>query len=176
MASVLGSIDRTVRALGSLYRTTPLPPGQVVGLVLDAALDRLHPAPVQAPGTVRRTVGLGLALAGVGFTAWAVAERRRQTTGTFSLERPEGLVTTGPYAASRHPMYLGWWLIHSGVGIFRGSPWTLATLPAGILVEHFGTLSEEKMLRREFGQSYADYSDRVPRYFDFHCRHSGPLA
>ncbi|WP_344763599.1 methyltransferase family protein [Paenarthrobacter aurescens] len=97
-------------------------------------------------------------------TAWAVAERRRKTTGNFSLGHPEDLVTSGPYALSRHPMYLGWWLIHAGVALGRGSAWASATLPAGILVEHLGALWEENVLRERFGQSYADYEKVVPRY------------
>lgn len=61
-------------------------------------------------------------------------------------------------------MYLGWWLIHSGVAVSRGSAWALVTLPAGMLVEHLGALWEENMLRERFGQSYADYQRDVPRY------------
>lgn len=111
-----------------------------------------------------RAAGVGLALTGAGITAWAVAERRRKTTGSFALGHPEGLVTSGPYAASRHPIYLGWWLIHSGVAVSRGSAWALVTLPAGMLVEHLGALWEENMLRERFGQAYADYQRDVPRY------------
>ncbi|WP_223941752.1 isoprenylcysteine carboxylmethyltransferase family protein [Arthrobacter sp. StoSoilB22] len=166
----MGAVLRTARAVKREAASIPLPPGQVVGLVLDVVLDRLHPASVLGrdahPGrdVRRRAAGAGLALAGAGITAWAVAERRRKTTGSFALGHPEGLVTSGPYAASRHPMYLGWWLIHSGVAVSRGSAWALVTLPAGMLVEHLGALWEENMLRERFGQAYADYQRDVPRY------------
>lgn len=111
--------------------------------------------------------GAGLVLTGVGMNFWALAERRRRSTGPFALERPEELVTTGPYAITRHPMYVGWWLIQLGAGTLAGSSWVLATLPAELLVEHRFVQSEEAVLAELFGQSYLDYADRVPRYFGF---------
>ncbi len=53
-------------------------------------------------------------------------------------------------------MYLGWWLIHLGVGVLRGSAWVAATVPVAVLVEHFGgSVVEERELRRQFGAEYA---------------------
>ena len=86
-------------------------------------------------------------------------------TGAFELERPESLVTTGPYALSRHPMYVGWWLIHLGAGLLRGSGWVAVTLPVAVAAEHFGAgLVEERALRAAFGDEYERYAARVPRY------------
>lgn len=160
----MGAVRRAARAVRQEAANIPLPPGQVVGLVLDVVLDRLHPVSVSERSVRHRAAGAVLVLAGAGITAWAVSERRRRTAGSFALAHPEGLVTTGPYAASRHPMYLGWWLIHAGVAISRDSAWALVTLPAGMVVEHLGALWEERTLRQEFGQSYADYEREVPRY------------
>lgn len=61
------------------------------------------------PFTGRRAGGL--VVAGIGLNVWALAERRRRSAGQFELERPEDLLDTGPYAITRHPMYVGWWLI-----------------------------------------------------------------
>ncbi|MFJ4171255.1 methyltransferase family protein [Paenarthrobacter sp. NPDC089714] len=157
-------VRRAALVLKREAASVPLPPRQVVGLVLDVVLGRLYPTRVAPMRGMRRIAGVIVVAAGVGVTAWAVAERRRHTKGNFVLGRPEELVTSGPYAASRHPMYLGWWLIHAGVAIFRGSSWALATLPAGILVEHLGALWEEKVLLEEFGPTYAEYMQAVPRY------------
>ncbi|MEV7603890.1 isoprenylcysteine carboxylmethyltransferase family protein [Paenarthrobacter sp. NPDC089322] len=165
MVHGMGAVRRTALALKQEAGRIPLPPGQVLGLVIDAVLQRRYPTPPLPARGLRRALGTCIAVTGAGITVWAVVERRRHTTGSFVLGHPEELVTTGPYAASRHPMYLGWWLIHSGVALSGGSASALATLPAGILVEHMGALWEEKVLLKEFGQSYADYSARVPRYF-----------
>jgi protein-S-isoprenylcysteine O-methyltransferase Ste14 len=122
--------------------------------------------PASLPGSrgLHRTAGLVALAAGCALNVWALRERRRRTTGEFQLEQPESLVTTGPYALSRHPMYVGWWLIHLGVGVTRGSAWVAATLPTAALVEHFGVLREERALDRDFGDEFAEYCERVPRY------------
>lgn len=109
-------------------------------------------------------------LAGVGLNLWALAERRRRTAGPFALERPEGVVATGPYAITRHPMYVGWWLIQLGAGTLAGSSWVLATVPAEVLVEHRSILGEEAMLAGLFDRTYLEYAARVPRYVGFPFR------
>ncbi|MEV4952908.1 isoprenylcysteine carboxylmethyltransferase family protein [Paenarthrobacter nitroguajacolicus] len=160
----MGAFLRVARAAKQEAANVPLPPGQVAGLVLDAVLDRLHPVSVPERSVRHKAAGAVLVLTGAGITGWAVWERRRETAGSFQLGHPEGLVTTGPYAASRHPMYLGWWMIHAGVAVSRGSAWPVVTMPAGMLVEHLGALWEESMLRQRFGEAYADYERDVPRY------------
>lgn len=90
------------------------------------------------------------------------------------MGHPERLVTSGPYASSRHPMYVGWWLIHAGVATSRGSAWPVVTMPLGMLVEHFGVVWEESMLLQEFGSPYADYQRNVPRYVGIWGRRRPP--
>lgn len=52
-------------------------------------------------------------------------------------------MTSGPYALTRHPMYVRWWLIHLGAGTLAGSSWVVVTLPVGMLMDHLGVLREE---------------------------------
>ena len=147
-----------------LYQNLPLPAGQVVGIAAIAVLERIRPAPIRGPRLLRRAAG-SLALAGgCAINVWAIIERRRRTAGEFELEHPQTLVTTGPYALSRHPMYVGWWCIHLGVGLLRGSGWVVATVPSAALVEHLGVVAEERALEHTFGDEWARYRDRVPRY------------
>ncbi|UVJ38257.1 isoprenylcysteine carboxylmethyltransferase family protein [Arthrobacter sp. CJ23] len=147
-----------------LLGNVPLPPGQLVGLGADIVLGRLKPARLPGPRTVHRAAGSGLLVAGCAINAWSLLERRRQSSGAFDLERPQSLVVTGPYASSRHPMYVGWWLIHLGLGVLQGSAWAFATTPAAALAEHRGVLAEERTLAESFGHAYAAYAQRVPRY------------
>lgn len=72
------------------------------------------------------------------------------------------LVTSGPYAYTRHPIYLGAWLIALGLGLLFGFP-----LIASVfllfwlnLVIHF----EEKELCEVYGREYEEYRRRVPRF------------
>ncbi|MFJ5957529.1 methyltransferase family protein [Paenarthrobacter sp. NPDC092416] len=119
-------------------------------------------------------VGSGLLLVGVGLNTWALVERHRGSAGSFDLERPSELVTRGPYAFSRHPMYVGWWLIHLGAGTLASSSWMLVTLPIATLVEHEGVLREEAALSELFGDSYTEYTERVPRYVALRRRRPSP--
>ncbi|MDV8149684.1 isoprenylcysteine carboxylmethyltransferase family protein [Arthrobacter sp. B10-11] len=157
--------------LKGAYDNLPLPIPVVAGLAVDALLARRRPWPLPGSRSLHRVSGAGLLLAGVGLNVWAVAERRRRSAGPFELERPEELVTSGPYAFTRHPMYVGWWLIQLGAGTSAGSSWVLATLPAELLVEHHFVLGEEVKLAELFGRSYPDYAEKVPRYLGLPARH-----
>jgi len=147
-----------------MLHNLPLPPGQVVGMIASVVLDTYRTARLPGPRMAHRVAGAMLMATGCAFTSLAVAERRRREDEEFDLERPQTLVTTGPYAVSRHPMYVGWWLIHLGFGVSRGSAWVMATVPLAILLEHRAVLSEERQLAQSFGQRFERYAERVPRY------------
>jgi protein-S-isoprenylcysteine O-methyltransferase Ste14 len=149
----------------AVYDNLPLPGASFMGIVAVLVLERVRPAPLPGPPTLQRSVGAAALAAGCALNAWALVERRRRTSGEFQLEQPESIVTTGPYAFSRHPMYVGWWLIHLGAGVLRRSAWVAATVPIAVLTEHFGgSVVEERELQLRFGTEYAQYAERVPRY------------
>jgi len=103
-----------------------------------------------------------LATAGLAYSVWGLAYLRR----SFSIV-PEArrLVTGGPYALSRHPVYLG--EIVTAIGI------NLATAgwPSALLILYFVVCEllrmrwEERVLARAFPNDYPAYAVRVPRYF-----------
>ena len=146
------------------YENLPLPGPVVAAMAADLLLGRLRPMPLPGPRSMHRVVGAGLVVAGVGLNIWGLVERRRRSPGPFALERPEELVVTGPYAFTRHPMYVGWWLSQLGAGAVAGSYWVLVMLPAELLVEHRFVLGEEAMLAELFGPTYREYAQKVPRY------------
>lgn len=147
-----------------LLENLPLPPGQLTGTIACLLASRWLEVPLPGPRHLQRMAGFGLMALGCAVNIWALAERRRSEAGDFKLERPTTLVETGPYALSRHPMYVGWWFIHLGSGVARGSVWVLLTVPAAILAEHPGVLSEERTLAAMFPSRAAAYSRRVRRY------------
>jgi protein-S-isoprenylcysteine O-methyltransferase Ste14 len=74
------------------------------------------------------------------------------------------LVTGGPYAMVRNPMYLGILLIGLGIVLVLGNAWALALFAAGFLMQYLNLFDkEEKALARVFGKSYLEYTRRVPR-------------
>ncbi|MGW4928910.1 methyltransferase family protein [Agromyces sp. NPDC004153] len=165
-----------IRRVAAVYGNIPFPEGQAVGLALDPVLDRVRPMLLPGPRALHRAAGLVALAGGSALTVWALLERRRRTAGEFRLEEPESLVTTGPYAWCRHPMYVGCWLIHLGIGALRGSGWVVVTLPVGAFAEHLGALAEERALGRAFGEEWADYRERVPRYAGWPRRRGRAMA
>jgi len=126
----------------------------VVGIAVGFALERVHPWRVG-----RRSGGWALIAAGGIVIVSAV-----RAAATNDLARPERLVTSGPYALSRNPMYVGWSLIHLGVGLAARSVWVVGTVPlAGVLI-HRDVLGEERRLEEKFGDAYRHYRDTVRRY------------
>ena len=134
--------------------------------------------PPKPPGPHAAHASLGLVLVGSGcvLTELAMRARRRRAVGEFDLANPRSLVTEGPHALGRKPMYVGWWFIHlgcgCGFGIARGSPLVFVTLQLAALAEHSTARAEEWILSRQFGSSavrqfgteFDVYVMRVPRY------------
>jgi protein-S-isoprenylcysteine O-methyltransferase Ste14 len=83
----------------------------------------------------------------------------------LSPERhPRNLLTEGIYARIRHPRYVElslWVLAYACVANYLATWIALAALlPALYLI----VVLEERELRERFGQEYADYASRVPRF------------
>lgn len=77
---------------------------------------------------------------------------------------PERLVTDGPYAYCRNPMYLGHIIFLIGLALSVRS-W-LASLIAIVSAVWFQlrVLRDEKRLADRFGQPYIEYTGRVKRW------------
>jgi protein-S-isoprenylcysteine O-methyltransferase Ste14 len=81
------------------------------------------------------------------------------------VKKNRELTTTGPYAYTRNPLYLGSTLIAAGFALALLS-WPVAlVLATGFLVIYVPVIaSEERFLRATF-PGFDDYCRRVPRFF-----------
>jgi hypothetical protein len=77
---------------------------------------------------------------------------------------PDRLVVSGSYARTRNPMYLGWALLHLGLGTVSGSTWVVVTFPPAAAWLHREVLSEERTLAKRFADQFEHYRPAVPRY------------
>ncbi|EPR43628.1 phospholipid methyltransferase [Desulfovibrio sp. X2] len=111
--------------------------------------------------------GAVLTSAGLLFCIWARRVLGRNWSGAVSVKQGHELVTTGPYALVRHPIYSGLLLALAGtalaLGEFRGLL-AVAIAAAGFL--HKIRL-EEVFMREVFGDAYAAYAERVPALLPF---------
>lgn len=137
----------------------PIPEQHVVPLVVAAVLERVQPRRLPGPPTVLRVSGALLLVAGTVLAAGAWRE-----TQDIRLADPDRLVTTGPYARSRHPMYRAWALGHLGCGLLVRSGWALAAWVPAVLAVRRQVEAEEAALRRRFGAAWDRYAEAVPRY------------
>jgi len=102
-----------------------------------------------------------LATAGLAYSVWGLAYLRR----SFSII-PEArrLVTGGPYAFSRHPVYLGEIATAIGVNLATGGWLTAIAIAYFIACELLRIRWEERILAATFPNDYPAYAKRVPRY------------
>lgn len=78
----------------------------------------------------------------------------------IQTERKHQVVTTGPYAYVRHPMYGGAVPLILGTGLLLGSWWAVAIGVAIILLLAYRAVLEEETLKREL-DGYEAYAARV---------------
>ena len=64
-------------------------------------------------------------------------------------------------------MYVGWTLMHLGLGLATDSGWTVATAPAAGVWLHRDVLREERRLGEHFGDAYRRYQATVRRYIPY---------
>lgn len=96
---------------------------------------------------------------------WEFAWRGLGTPAPF--DPPRRLVVTGPYRYVRNPMYVGMGIAIAGFAIVfpHGAAIFLGELAAAFaLVFAFIVVYEEPMLRRLFGDDYAEYCRNVRRW------------
>ncbi|HEY5340024.1 MAG TPA: isoprenylcysteine carboxylmethyltransferase family protein [Candidatus Aquilonibacter sp.] len=120
------------------------------------------------PSATSVAVGLPIAIAGELVRCWAVGYSGVTTRGD-EVEAP-ALVTAGPYAHVRNPLYVGNFITALGFLIaFTGknSAAVKVALVGGSLAAMAGVYAvivphEEQFLRSQFGDAFDDYCRRVP--------------
>jgi len=95
-------------------------------------------------------LGIAFHAAGDAFVVWAmIANPFAEKTVRVQTERGHHVITTGPYAIVRHPMYLGVILMFVAVPLVLGSAWTFTPVVAMTLLLMVRTVLEERLLRRD---------------------------
>jgi protein-S-isoprenylcysteine O-methyltransferase Ste14 len=108
--------------------------------------------------------GIGLILLGELFRLWGVAHAGGATR-TREVGAPD-LVTSGPFARTRNPLYLANTLIYTGIACLAGGKllWILIAIAFSCIQYTFIVALEEETLLRLFGPEYAFYKRYVPRW------------
>jgi protein-S-isoprenylcysteine O-methyltransferase Ste14 len=106
-------------------------------------------------------LGLALLVISVCFTIWVMRENTFAAPAVkVQTERGHHVVSTGPYAWVRHPMYSGALLFFAGTALLLGSWWGFAMVPLLIAMFAVRAVNEERTLVAGL-PGYADYKVRV---------------
>jgi protein-S-isoprenylcysteine O-methyltransferase Ste14 len=117
-------------------------------------------------GVAAQWTGVGLCLAGFTLAFWARAHLGRNWGMPMSLRQGHELVTSGPYAYVRHPIYSGIMLAMIGSALAVGIFW-LALFVLYIAYFLLSARSEEKMMLAQFPQAYPAYRRRTKMLIPF---------
>lgn len=146
-------------------RVPPPVVGAVAALSLEAAR-RIWPDAaldwILADWLAILLLAVGLACEGAGFLAF---RRARTTINPLHPERTTQLVDSGIYRKTRNPMYVGLMAVLGAWALHLGHAAALAILPlTAAWLTRFQIVPEERLLAARFGESYAAYRRRVPRW------------
>lgn len=141
----------------------PPPIWTLIWLLLTAGLSWMLHWP---RGLQSTPVGVALALLGLVTPIWAmVLFRRAGTEIKPTSPANKALVTSGPYAFTRNPMYLGLVIVSLGIAIWVGAwPMLLAPLATFATASFVHIPFEEAKMRRQFGEAFDAYAARVRRW------------
>jgi protein-S-isoprenylcysteine O-methyltransferase Ste14 len=121
---------------------------------------------------IRIVIALLLAVLGLSLSVWSIVYMRRKGDGNpmdaFGHEvapRTKHLMTEGPYHLSRNPMLTGSFVYFAGVCIWLWTWQALLVYVAFIVIMLLQVRSEEKRLRRDFGEEYEMYCRRTGRFW-----------
>jgi protein-S-isoprenylcysteine O-methyltransferase Ste14 len=141
------------------WRNVPLPEFHLGGLAAGILLNLLLSWRLFPEAWMGHAFGWPLVLAGLSLAAWAVI-----AAADIDMERPTGVVVTGPFAFSRNPMYVAWGFLFVGVAFLVNTWWPVALFPVVLMLTHVQVVREERVLGERFGPAYRDYRGRVRRY------------
>ena len=75
------------------------------------------------------------------------------------------IVSPGPYAFSRNPMYASFVLLYEGIALILNTAWPVVFLPVSLIAIHYGVIKREELyLEKLFGGGYRQYGARVRRW------------
>jgi protein-S-isoprenylcysteine O-methyltransferase Ste14 len=144
---------------------TILMPGTVGGLFPWLLAHGVQgPTPPVPP--VLMVAGLLLLVLAVGLYLWCAGAFAFIGRGTPApIDAPTALVVQGPYRWVRNPMYVAVLVAILGQALlYRSSLLVGYALLFWVVVHAFVVVVEEPSLRDQFGGSYDDYLNRVPRW------------
>lgn len=136
----------------------------VLALFVPAVRHVLHQA--ASTGDVAGAAGVVLCALGVGLAIWARLHLGRNWGMPMSRQANPELVSTGPYAAVRHPIYTGMLIAMLGSAVGANLVWLLPLILFGAYFIR-SARDEEKFMLEQLPGPYSAYMKRTAMLLPF---------
>jgi len=125
-------------------------------------------------GLAQVVVAIVFAVLGLFLSIWSIVYMRHKGDGNpmdaFGHEvapRTKYLMTDGPYRLSRNPMLTGSFIYNIAACVWLWTWQSLLVFVVFVAIMLVQVMTEEKRLRRDFGEKYDAYCQRTGRFLPF---------
>ena len=154
-------------AAAARANTFPWPP-VLLAIALAASWALGWALPLAWPGlddAASHVAGIAFGIAGIALVMMAIRALAKHNTTVMPDKASTTLVTTGPYAMFRNPIYLGEILILLCIADWTRNFWfVISAIAFAISVTALQILPEERHLAARFGDAYTEYKIRTRRW------------
>ena len=88
-----------------------------------------------------------------------------RTAASGHVKKNQEVTTSGPYAYTRNPLYLGSMILMIGFGVASRNLWLAVSLVIVFIALYLPVVHDEESYLRGRFPEFEDYSERVPRIF-----------
>jgi protein-S-isoprenylcysteine O-methyltransferase Ste14 len=119
------------------------------------------------PGLWPFWIGAAVTVAGLLFAIWARVHLSSNWSSEVTIKQDHELITTGPYALVRHPIYTGilTGLLGTAIALSEVRGFIAVGLVFVVLLAKLRR--EEKWMQSQFGETYATYSHKTTALVPF---------
>jgi len=110
-------------------------------------------------------IGFSIGIGGIALITWAAVTLHKHKTTILPHRSASALVTSGPFAYFRNPVYLGDVMVLLGLAELTRNVWfVILAFVFAILITWLAILPEERHLLVRFGAAYRDYMKKARRW------------
>lgn len=110
--------------------------------------------------------GVALLAGGLCLDLWAMWTMFSARTNILPHRAADRLVTHGPFALTRNPIYVGNTIAMLGLALVLRNGWMIAAaLLAAAFTHNLAVVREEAHLKANFGKAWDDYAAQVKRWW-----------